>query len=324
MAPTQAPKIIFGTAGIANLEEDNAKAMLEVLQKHGVGILDTASLYTSSEVTLAKYGAPSKFTIHTKAPGFRLGAQSKKGVIEGMEKSLKDLGVDSVDTYYLHSPDPDTPLEETLSAISELHAAGKFKHFGISNFTPDAVLKIHNIQKSANAILPTVFQGNYNPVSRHIESDLFPLLRKLNISFNAYSPIAGGFLVKDSASVRSKEITGRFNDKTGSGSMYSTMYNKESLLTALDEWGVIAKEAGVSKAALAYRWIVWHSELQAEKGDGVIVGASRKEQLEETLAAVEEGPLKEDTVKKVEAIWEKVKADAPRDNWNSYAASASK
>jgi aflatoxin B1 aldehyde reductase len=190
-------------------------------------------------------------------------------------------------------------LKETLEAITELYNAGKFKRFGVSNFKAEDVQKIYDIQSAKKAVLPTVFQGNYNAVSRHIETSLFPVLRKLGITFYAYSPIAGGFLVKDADQVRAKSASGRFGsdaryvsstssfletlkatddppsfisellDSTAdcsdsAGEMYKVMYAKETLLDALDEWGHIAKAAGVSKAALAYRWIAYHSALKAE------------------------------------------------------------
>lgn len=100
--------------------------------------------------------------------------------------------------------------------------------------------------------------------------------------------------------------------------MYTTMYNKESLFQALDEWAEIAKDAGISKAALAYRWITYHSALKKENGDAVIVGASKAAQLEETLKAVEDGPLNESIAKRASDIWEKVKDEAPLDNYHSF------
>jgi len=317
-----APKILFGTAGVASWDSETVTGLLDTLKKHEVTVLDTAFIYPQSEATLNKYGAPKSFEIHTKAPGFGAGAMSKQGVLDGLKKSLDDLGVDSVDLYYFHSPDPATPIEESLSAIQEAYAAGKFKRFGLSNFLPEDVQKVYDIQKAANSVLPTVFQGNYNPVSRHIEEDLFPLLRKLGMSLYAYSPIAGGFLVKDSASIRSKDLEGRFSDKTNSGNMYSSIYAKETLLNALDEWGEIAKEAGITKAALSYRWVSYHSALSPKYGDGIIVGARKTEQLEETLVAIEAGPLDKAIADKAGAIWSKVKAEAPRDNWNSFFAKA--
>ena len=169
-------------------------------------------------------------------------------------------------------------------------------------------------------MLPSVFQGNYNAFSRHIESNLFPTLRKLNIRFNAYSPIAGGFLVKDPVKLRSGDTEGRFGPNSKSGRLYTTLYSKEPLFQALEEWAEIAKNAGVSKAELAYRWTAYHSSLDAKLGDGIIVGASKSSQLEETLTALEKGPLDEKTAEKVDELWKKIENDAPLDNYHDFTA----
>ncbi|KAF4625083.1 hypothetical protein G7Y89_g13086 [Cudoniella acicularis] len=311
------PKIIFGAAWIAAMSPETINQMFDILKQRKALGIDTASIYTKSEATIGSIPAAKNFEIHTKAAGFAPGAMSKKNILNSMERSLKDLGVESVDLYYLHSPDPITPIEESLSAIQELYTAGKFKRFGISNFLPSDVQKIYDIQKAANSVLPTVFQGNYNAMSRHVEEDLFPLLRKLDMHFYAYSPIAGGFLVKDPAQLRTQSAGGRFENESPAGKLYNKLYGKESLFKALETWGEIAKDAGFSKAALAYRWIVWHSALNVEEGDALIVGASKVAQLEETLDAIDAGPLDEKTVERVTGIWEVVKADAPRDNWNA-------
>jgi len=316
----QKPTIVYGTAGVVAMSTKVLNGMLSTLEKHNVKNIDTAYIYVSSEEILGKAGAPKKFTIDTKAPGFRDGALAKQNVLNGLNTSLKRLGVSSVDIYYLHAPDPTTPIEDTLSAIQQLYKEGKFKRFGLSNFKAPDVQKIYDVQSAAGSVLPSVFQGNYNAVSRHIETDLFPLLRKLKISFYAYSPIAGGFLVKNSAALRAKEDEGRFGPNSRTGQMYSTMYGKESLYQALDEWEHIAQDAGISKAALAYRWITYHSALKKEHGDGVIVGASKVAQLEETLKVIEDGPLDAKTVKRVEEIWKKVEHEAPLDNYNSFVA----
>ncbi|KUJ13255.1 Aldo/keto reductase [Mollisia scopiformis] len=309
-------KIVFGTAAIARLSLEEGKAMLQICEKHGVKELDTAYVYPGSEETLNKLGATKEFILQTKAP---LGSKlTQETVLDGMKTSLERLGVDSVDLLYLHAPDPTTPVEETLVAVRELYSAGKFKRFGLSNFLPEDVQKIYDIQSKAGSVLPSVFQGNYNAVSRHIETDLFPLLHKLKISFYAYSPIAGGFLVKNTAQLRVKDDAGRWGSGNPIADMYTTMYGKETLYQAVDEWAEIAKDAGISKAALAYRWITYHSALKAEYGDAVIVGASKSAQLEETLKAVDDGPLDEKIAKRASDIWEKVKDDAPLDNYHSY------
>ncbi|KAL3421890.1 aldehyde reductase [Phlyctema vagabunda] len=313
------PKIIYGTAGIAAFSPETRQEFEDILVKHNVKDLDTAYIYTNSEVTLKEAGWSKKFILHTKAPGFVPGSLAKQSVLDGAKKSLGDLGEDSVETYFLHSPDPTTPIEETLSAIQEIYAAGKFKRFGLSNFKAADVQKIYDIQKAAGSVLPSVFQGNYNAVSRHIETDLFPVLRKLDISFFAYSPIAGGFLVKTAASLREGNDTGRFAANSPIGGLYNKLYCKDSLYEALDEWATIADSLKISKAALAYRWVTYNSALKVEHGDAVIVGASKPAQLEESLKAIEDGPLDQATVDKIEALWKKVEKDAPLDNYHSFA-----
>lgn len=178
--------------------------------------------------------------------------------------------------------------------------------------------RIYDIQSAANSVLPTVFQGNYNAVARHVEDDLFPLLRRLHMSFYAYSPIAGGFLVKESAQLRSNDVEGRFSGKGYTGEMYPTLYGKEHMYQALDDWSKIARDAGISKAALAYRWIAYHSALKRENGDGVVFGSRTTSQLEETLTAIEAGRLDPQIADRASAVWRSVKHDAPRDNWNDF------
>ncbi|KAK9233974.1 NADP-dependent oxidoreductase domain-containing protein [Lipomyces kononenkoae] len=305
-------KLIFGTAFIAPLGDETINEFLRILEHNGVKELDSARLYKGSEEALGKAGAPSRFTIDTKAPGFFKGSLSKSSVLAGIEKSFNDLGVEHVDTYFLHCPDPDTPLEETLSVIQELFEAGKFDRWGLSNFTPAQVQQIYDFMSAKGYVLPTVYQGNYNAVARANETDLLPLLRKLAIKFYAYSPIAGGFLVKDVAAIKD----GIAGDRWGKDEMYSRLYGKPKLLAALDEWQSIADEAGVTKAALAYRWVAFNAHLDAKYGDAVIFGASSVKQLQETLKALHDGPLPSTIATKIDSIWENIKDEAPVDNYN--------
>ena len=130
---------------------------------------------------------------------------------------------------------------------------------------------MYDYAASKGYVLPTVFQGNYNPLARHYDTTLFPLLRELNIAFYAYSPLAGGFLVKDAQTLETGGGQGRWDADHWVGKVYNKLYSKPSLLEALSEWESIANEARVSKAALAYRWVMYNSKLSAEHGDGIIV-----------------------------------------------------
>ncbi|OWP02422.1 aldehyde reductase (GliO) [Marssonina coronariae] len=282
----EAPAVVFGSAGVAAFSDEQLVEIFGILDKHHVKEIDTARLYGPSESILGKHGAPKRYAIHTKALGFQPGVMGKQGVLDSIATSFQDLGVEQ---------------------------------FGLSNFRPDAVQEVYDIQTKANSVRPSVFQGNYNAVARHMESDLFPLLRKLNISFYAYSPIAGGFLVKESQQLRDQSIAGRFGANSQIGDMYIKMYTKPSLLEALDEWGVIAKDAGVPKAALAYRWIAYHSALKASRGDAIIIGASRPSQVEDTLSYIEAGPLDAKIAERASGLWKQIEKDAPIDNWNSHS-----
>lgn len=218
-----------------------------------------------------------------------------------------------METYYLQSPDDETPIEETVDAIQELYTQGKFKHFGISNYHTEDVQRIYDYAASKNYVLPSVFQGNYNALARRFDDTLLPLLRKLHMSFYAYSPMAGGFLAKSPEAFKSGGGQGRWDPKRPLGKTYQDRYNKPSLIAALSEWKAIANDAGITKAALAYRWVAWNSILSAEHGDAIIVGASPGKQLGETLKALEDGPLEAAVVEKIDRIWDLVKDEAPLD-----------
>ncbi|KAL2355071.1 NADP-dependent oxidoreductase domain-containing protein [Cryomyces antarcticus] len=302
-------RILFGTHPIHGWSEEKRQEFLKVLKQFSVKGLDTAYIY---EAALGALKCPSEFIIHTKAPGFKSGCLSKDSILAGAKKSFEELGTDHVETYFLHSPDPETPIEETMEAIQELYKAGRFEHFGLSNFEPSDVSKIHQYASSKGYVVPTVYQGNYNPVARHSEDELFPLLRKLGMRFYAYSPLAGGFLVKTAETIRAGG-EGHLDASTTGGQMY----NKPKLVEALNAWEKISQDSGISKSQLAYRWVTYNSQLATKYQDGIIVGASRPEQLKETLEEIEKGPLPEKAAEQIEHVWQTVKDEAPIDNYAS-------
>jgi len=131
-----------------------------------------------------------------------------------LESSLQALGgVDSVDLYYLHAPDVHHDIEPTLEEIQLLYKEGKFKRFGLSNFTAWETVYIHNYMSQPHRqqyVVPTVYQGMYNALARQVETELFPALRKLNMSFYAYNPLAAGMLTGKYSN--NKERSGGYDD----------------------------------------------------------------------------------------------------------------
>lgn len=203
----QQNRIIFGTArwGSEGMEEDKCRETLDVLKSKGVTQLDTAQLYGNgaSESMLGKLGVLDKdFTVDTKWLGGWLGKAwaTHEKVVESAKESLEKLGVDKekgkvVDIFYIHSPDTNVKFEDTLKGVNNVYKQGGFKRFGLSNYSVGQVKEVISICEKNGYVMPTVYQGNYNAVSRKAEDELFPLLRKHNIAFYAYSPIGGGFLV---------------------------------------------------------------------------------------------------------------------------------
>jgi aflatoxin B1 aldehyde reductase len=205
-----------------------------------------------------------------------------------------------------------------LSGINELYQAGKFNRFGLSNFRADEVETVIQLAKKKQFVLPTVYQGNYNPISRKQETELCTVLRKHGLAFYAYSPVAGGFLAKSKEQLLRGDAQGRWDPNTMLGTVYHALCNKPTFLDMLDEWDRIAKEAGVSKAELAYRWMAYHSGLRGDLGDAIVVGASSVDQLRQTAQGLRNGPLSDTTVGRIEKVWELVKDEAVLDNFNDW------
>ncbi|KXL45487.1 hypothetical protein M433DRAFT_58209 [Acidomyces richmondensis BFW] len=311
-------KNVFGggavRAGRGFSTPEQLAEVFDILEEGDCRTIDTATLYAESEELLGKAGAGKRFTIDTKHQGgFVKGYAKKENVIKDAENSKKKLGC-NVDVYYIHAPDYETPLEETLEGINEVYKTGFFQRFGLSNYKAEDVQKIYDICKANGYPLPQVYQGNYSAIARKQEEVLFPTLRRLGISFYAYSPMAGGFLTKTKQDILDGK--GRFDKSTPIGEMYGSMYAKPAYLDALEKWEKVAKDEGVTRADLAYRWVKYHSPLKKELGDAIIIGASSTSQLKETLDTINKGPLSAKATKAIDDIWETIKHEAPLDNYH--------
>ncbi|SCU90649.1 LAME_0E09472g1_1 [Lachancea meyersii CBS 8951] len=309
-------KTVCGAFQLSLLSAPELDKYVETLKKYSVTELDTARIYPGSEECLGNNDLPKSFVIDTKALGFTPNSLRRDSIIESIDESFRLLKVDSVDIFYLHCPDPASPLEETLDTIGYLYKQGKFKRFGISNYSPEDVQKIYDYCKAKGHVLPSVFQGNYNAFARRVEQTLFPLLKELNVSFYAYSPIAGGFLAKTPQQVT--EGVGRFKQNGPVGDLYNGLYNRPSLMKGLEKWNKIAEKAGITNAALAYRWVAHNSPLKAESGDAIILGARSAESMAQNLEAIKQGALDPQIAKEIDEIWETIKDDAPLDNYDYY------
>lgn len=206
-----------------------------------------------------------------------------------------------VDIFYLHRPDPITPISETLSAVNDVYKLGAFRRFGLSGFPTSEVEAVYNHCADKGYPPPTVYQGSYNPLNRYKETVFLPTLRRLGMSFYAYGPSAGGFLGK--TVVQAKEMGRNLALASATCRPYA---GDPKFLEALVRWNAVADGEGVSGAELAYRWVAYHSALSRDNGDAMIIGTSSPEQLKETLIGIEKGPLSDKACAGIHDVWESI------------------
>ena len=281
----------------------------------GAGELDTAFMYGGGETermlgAILAHRGREGITLATKAhPGAAAGIPSLRPaeVERQLTGSLQRLGCDAVDLFYLHSPDNDTPLELTLEACARLHAAGKFRRLGLSNYAAWQVADAHHLCRTRGWPLPEVYQGMYNAVTRGVEAELLPCLRHLGISFYAYNPLAGGLLSGRYVGAAAVPGSGRFHEQAN----YVPRYWKRSYLTGMEGVQAACAAAGVSMTAAALGWLRHHGGLDAARGDALILGASTLQQLDENLAACRGEPLDAAAAAALDAAWETCRPDCP-------------
>lgn len=172
---------------------EQVNSLLDAFHERGYHLLDTARFYApgapeSSEQRLGAVEAGKRFKIDSKAmwnpasPGWH----TKEKILESVQASLDALKQPQVNVYYLHMPERSTPFEDAHEGLTEAHRAGKIKEFGISNHTPEEVEQFVSRARAKGFVKPTVYQGQYNPIVRGGEKQLFPLLRKHGIRFYAW------------------------------------------------------------------------------------------------------------------------------------------
>ena len=241
-------------------------------------ILDTAYYYgnTKTEALLGTIleNLDKKPKIATKAnPWYNndftngiYGQLSKENLEFQLNTSLKNLKLESVDTFYLHCPDYETPIIETLEKCDELWRKEKFDNFGISNFSKIQLEEILINCENHKFNSPIYYQGMYNLMCRKVE-ELFPLLTNYNIDFWAYNPLAGGLLTGKYKN-KNLEIDSRFKNNN----IYQNIFWKEEILNNFEDF---FRYENCTEYSLL--WLKKYSKLRAN--DKIILGVSTIEQL---------------------------------------------
>jgi len=288
--------------------------MVDQCLEAGINFFDTANMYNvgRAETVLGEaLGARRSRVILASKVRYKMGdapdesGLSRAAIHKALEASLRRLGTDYLDLYYLHWPDYDTPIEETLAAVDELIRAGKVRYAAISNYAAWQVCEILCLCEKKGFAAPCVSQPMYNVLARGIEDEYLPFCRRFGISVIAYNPLAGGLLTGKHSRAQGP-IEGTRFDKNA---LYLGRYWHDDYFAAVEELQTIAREAGKSLVELALQWL-----LSQEQVDSVILGASRPEQLAENLKACEGGPLDGPTLRRCDEVWKRLRGVTPKYN----------
>jgi len=276
-------------------------------------LVDTAVAYQNwaTEETLGKIFADhpelrSQISIHTKVSAHQKPhmSLSKDAVLYQAEGSLRRLGVERLDILYLHAPDIETDIEETLMAIDQLHRRGKIGEFGLSNFPAWKVVDIYYRCVARGMVLPTVYQGCYNAITRSIEFEATAAFRELGIRSYHYNPLAGGMLTGKYTSESDDRENGRFGKASPiSGAAYSARYWKSAVFDALQGLRTACEREDIPMAEASIRWLLHHSVLSAKHHDGIIFGASTLAHAQANLDSASKGPLPMTLVEAFDEAW---------------------
>ncbi|MDE5883228.1 MAG: aldo/keto reductase [Muribaculaceae bacterium] len=305
-------KIVLGTMNFGpQLDLEGSRQMVDGFLKSGNRELDTAYVYNNgdTERLLGDIlpGIPThSYGIATKVHPRITGRLDRKTILMELDESLRRMNRDSVDLLYFHFPDGKTPIGEALDTVAELYGTGRVKAFGLSNYPAWQVVDICHRCDSHGCPKPSVYQGMYNALCRNVEPELIPALRELGMVFYAFNPLAGGLLTGRQLDYDSAPEPGRFARLKS----YRDRYWKRSYFEAVSEIKEACDREGIPMAEAAYRWLVNHSMLSADR-DALILGASRMEQMEQNLSAACGGPLPEDILEKMDMAWETAKPDSP-------------
>jgi len=278
-------------------DEKTSFAILDAAAEQGITFLDTADVYPlggkvedtgKTEEIVGKWlkGKREKFILATKCSG-KMGnapwqqGTSRKHVMHAIDASLRRLGTDYVDLYQVHHFDPNTPVDETLEAFDAVVKSGKARYVGVSNYHAYRVARSLGRSEALGLTKLVSVQPRYNLLFRQIERELLPLCEEDKLAVIPYNPLAGGLLTgKHKRAAPPPEGT-RFT-LGNAGKMYSERYWQEREFATVDAFVGLARAAGVEPATLAVAWVLAHPAVTSP-----LIGASRPEQLKESIAAAE-------------------------------------
>lgn len=224
----------------------------------------------------------------------------RKHIMQNVDESLKKLRTDYIDILYLHHPDNDTPIEETIETMTQLVRSGKIRYYGVSNYSAWQCCSFVHKAKEMNCIAPVITESVYNMLTRGIEDEMLPFLRQYNMGLAVYNPIAAGLL-----SGKHSRSGPAADSRLATNAGYNRRYWKEGNLDAVDELTAIASDAGMTLLELALSWLVSRKEV-----DSLIVGASKYDHVVQNIGIVSEPKqISDELLQRCDEVWNGIKGN---------------
>lgn len=311
------PRAVLGTMTFGDTADHHTAAvLLDLALDAGVTDLDTANGYAggATEEMLGDLLArrPGRFTVATKAgiPHPDAGGApplSPQALRASLEGSLRRLRLDHVDLFYLHQPDPATPLADTVGAVAELAADGLIGRVGVSNYAAWQIAELRHLFAAAGLPGPVVAQQLYSLVARRIDDEYAGFALASGIETMVYNPLGGG-LLSGRYTFGAAPDEGRFATSRLSP-MYRERYWDARMFEAVGALSAIAADTGVALPELALRWLASRPVVGS-----VLLGASKPAHLTANLAALARGPLPADVVRRCDDVGHRLRGPMPAYN----------
>ncbi|MDY6055502.1 aldo/keto reductase [Micrococcus sp.] len=285
----------LGRPGTATLEQEGTDAVVHAALDAGITLFDVADMYGAEPgLSETRLGAAlgSRRDEVVLATKFGMGMQGANGadfgarggrryIVRAVEASLRRLGTEWIDLYQFHTPDPLTPIEETLSALDDLVRSGKVRYIGHSNRAGWQIAQAEHVAREIGTERFISAQNHYNLLDRRAELEVLPAAREYGLGVLPYFPLANGLL------------TGKYSEGTApAGSRLSHVRQHmvaEADLEQLAAFGAFARARGISEVQVAVGWLAAQEPVAS-----VIAGATRPEQIRENVGAADWIPTGED------------------------------
>ena len=270
--------MMFGKDG--NPDRDECIRMIHKSLDFGINFIDTADVYSrgDSEAIVGEAIKARRDSVvictkffHQMGEGPNDRGGSRRWITKALDASLKRLQTDYIDVYLLHRPDPDTAIEETLSALSDLVRAGKMRAIGTSTFPPSAIVEAQWVAEDRGLMRFRAEQQPYSILNRNIEREVLPTCERFGMGVTAWSPLAKGMLT-------GKYRKGHERPDTLRARYFPELMSDERSLDTVEQLIALAQEAGLSLTQMAMAFVVTHPAMTS-----AIIGPRTIEQLDDLL-----------------------------------------